>query len=57
MPNMKSIRLKTKELQSDKVEASDFAILLFLNLVISQITTSHFFSHVKHTVLLKGHRK
>ena len=29
MLNMKSIRLKTKEVQSNKVEASDFAISQF----------------------------
>ena len=29
MPNMKSIRLKTKELQNNKAEASDFAISQF----------------------------
>ena len=33
MRNMKSIRIKTKELQSNKVEASDFTI--------SQIRISH----------------
>ena len=42
MPNMKSIRLKTKELQSNEVEASDFVIWLFCNFVISQNRASHF---------------
>ena len=49
MPNMKSIRLKTKELRSYKVDAviettscyQDYLLLLRINLVISRTTSCY----------------